>query len=149
MLAMHYAISLKNADQVEAVRIRAAERGPLFDGMAGLRTKLFLVDGEAPCYATFYLWREADAALDFLEGGFFKALCDTFGRPEVKLLLTIATDLPFVRGETLRLQRDIQASEAAPVRTLDPLSGKIVALAPETAKGRRFEVLYRAVGAGK
>jgi hypothetical protein len=100
---MHYAIPLNGADQVTAVRARAAERGPLFDGMAGLDVKLFLVDPVDPCYATFYLWREADAALGFLEGQFFKAL-SAFGRPEVKLLLTTAVDLPFRVGEALSLQ---------------------------------------------
>ena len=63
MLAMHYAIPLSGADQVASVRARAAERGPLFDGMAGLGVKLFLIDPADPCYATFYLWREADAAM--------------------------------------------------------------------------------------
>jgi hypothetical protein len=55
MLAMHDAIPLNGADQVATVRVRAAERGPWFDGMAGLGVKLFLLDPVDPCYATFYL----------------------------------------------------------------------------------------------
>jgi hypothetical protein len=63
------------------VRRRAAERGPLFDRMPGLAFKLFLVDPVDPCYATFYLWREPEAALAFLEGAFFAALSRRSGGP--------------------------------------------------------------------
>ena len=148
MLAMHYAIALKGVDQVAAVRVRAAERGPWFDGMAGLGVKLFLIDPVDPCYATFYLWREAEAALGFLEGAFFRALSETFGRPEVKLLLTTATDLPFGVGEALRLQVNPTEGLESRVRALDALGGDVLALAPESGSGRRFEVMYRAVGGG-
>jgi hypothetical protein len=147
MLAMHYAIPLKGADQVAAVRARAAERGPWFDGMAGLGVKLFLIDPADPCYATFYLWRAPDAALAFLEGDFFKALSETFGRPEVKLLLTMATDLPFATGDALRLQLGLPGDATALVRAADARNGEAIALAPVSAAGRRFEVMYRAVGA--
>jgi hypothetical protein len=147
MLAMHYAIPLKGADQVAAVRARAAERGPWFDGMTGLGVKLFLIDPVDPCYATFYLWREPDAARGFLEGDFFRALSETFGRPEVRLLLTTATDLPFAKGEALNLQTNPPHSPPPSVQALDPRGGDVIALAPTSAQGRRFEVMYRAIGA--
>lgn len=145
MLAMHYAIALKDAGQIAAVRARAVERGPLFDGMKGLGVKLFLIDPVDPCYATFYLWRDPDAAQAFLEGPFFKALSEAFGRPEVRLLLTEATDLPFAAGETVGLSSN--PTHEVPVRALDPRTGDVLALAPESAGGRRFEVMYRALGA--
>ena len=103
MLAMHYKIPLSGPEAIAAVRARAAERGPMFDGMEGLAHKLFLIDPVDPCYATFYLWREPDAALAFLEGPFFAALSQTFGRPQVLLLLTRSTDLPFVAGDAVVL----------------------------------------------
>jgi hypothetical protein len=146
MLAMHYAIPLVGSSQVAAVRTRAAERGPLFDGLHGLCVKLFLVDPTDPCYATFYLWRDADAALSFLEGPFFRALAETFGRPEVKLLLTTATDLPFATGEALSLQENSFDDGLSLVRALDSRGGKFLSLAPSSASGRRFDVMYRAVG---
>jgi len=146
MLAMHYAIALTGADQVASVRERAAVRGPYFDGMDGLCVKLFLVDPVDPCYATFYLWRDADAAQAFLEGSFFHALCQTFGRPKVQLLLTTATDLPFETGSVITLTADASTEAMAGIRALDPRSGIVLALSPAPAKGRRFEVLYRAKG---
>ena len=147
MLAMHYAIPLQDAAQVAAVRTRAAARGPLFDGMPGLGAKLFLLDPANPCYATFYLWREAEAALGFLEGAFFKALVETFGRPEVHLLLTEARALPFVTGDMLTLLANPPQGTDTVLRAHDPRDGSLLALAAPLAAGRRFEVMYRATGA--
>lgn len=146
MLAMHYAIPLSGADQVHAIRRRAAERGPLFDGLDGLEAKLFLLDPLNPCYATFYLWREPDAALAFLNGEFFSALAGTFGRPDVKLLLTTAAKLPARAGEALSLTMSPARCQAPWIEALDPRTGETVALAPPEMPGRRFEVMYKALG---
>jgi hypothetical protein len=147
MLAMHYKIPLLGPEVISAVRTRATERGPLFDGMAGLAHKLFLVDPGEPCYATFYLWREPDAALSFLEGPFFAALSQSFGRPEVALLLTRATSLPFAAGDTVVLNStDREAAGSGPIRALDPKNGQILTLG-SGSHGRRFEVMYHAFGA--
>jgi len=146
MLAMHYRIPLADHAAVTAIRRRAAARGPLFDGMPGLGEKLFLVDPIRPCYATFYLWREPNAALAFIEGGVFKALTQTFGRPEVKLLLTNATALPVVQQLALI---DGFVPESLPVdavRALDPHDGATLVLSPDLELGRRFDVMYRAIG---
>jgi hypothetical protein len=146
MLAMHYRIALSGPDAVAAVRARAAERGPLFDGMAGLAHKLFLLDADEPCYATFYLWREPDAALAFLEGPFFAALSQTFGRPEVALLLTRSTNLPFAAGDAVFLDWRGEAKGPESFRALDPKTGEILTLGGGP-HGRRFEVMHHAFGA--
>lgn len=146
MLAMHYQIPLPNSAAVAAVRVRAAERGPLFDGMAGLAHKLFLVDPLDPCYATFYLWQEADAALAFLEGPFFAGLAQTFGRPQVLLLLTRSVDLPFVAGDSVVLDWRLgEPGGTGWMRAVDPRNGEILSLG-ESAHGRRFDVMYHAFG---
>ena len=93
MLAMHYRFTLKDQDQVAAIRRRAVERGPLFDLVPGLAHKWFLLDAKDPCYALFYLWRRPEAAQAFLEGELFTALSAAFGRPEVRLLLPVAVEL--------------------------------------------------------
>lgn len=147
MLAMHYRIPLADHAAVTAIRRRAAARGPLFDGMPGLGEKLFLVDPIRPCYATFYLWREADAALAFLEGGFFKALTQTFGRPEVKLLLTQAAKLLGAAQQLALIDGFVPDSlPADAVRAIDPSDGATLVLSPDLALGRRFDVMYRASG---
>ena len=147
MLAMHYKIRLEDEAAVTAVRQRAAERGPLFDGMKGLGEKLFLVDPVRPCYATFYLWQDPDAALAFLEGPFFKALSDTFGRPEVQLLLTKATTLPSgVRSVSLIAGAPQPPLPAGAVEAINPLDGSTLVLMPSISMGRRFDVMYHARG---
>jgi hypothetical protein len=147
MLAMHYRIPLADHAGVTAVRRRAAERGPLFDGYQGLGEKLFLVDPIRPGYATFYLWREARAALAFLEGPFFKALSETFGRPEVRLLLTHATSLPAdVRQVALIDSRLEPPLPKGAVEAIDPRDGSALILSPALDLGRRFDVMYHAHG---
>jgi Domain of unknown function (DUF4865) len=147
MLAMHYKILLSGPEAIAPIRARAAERGPLFDGMAGLAHKLFLIDPVDPCYATFYLWHEPDAALTFLEGPFFAALSQTFGRPQVGLLLTRSTDLPFAAGDTVVLDsRHSEPNGAEKLRAVDPKGGEILTLGGEP-HGQRFEVMYHARGA--
>lgn len=146
MLAMHYKIPLSGPEAIATVRARAAERGPMFDGMEGLAHKLFLLDPVDPCYATFYLWREPDAALNFLEGKFFAALSQTFGRPQVVLLLTRSTDLPFAAGDAVVLgSRQGEPKDSERVRAVDPKSGEILTLG-SGPHGRRFEVMYHARG---
>ena len=144
MLAMHYAFPLRDADHVASVRARIAIRGPAFDNLPGLASKLFLVDPIDPCYAIFYLWREPDAALAFLEGPLFQALVDAYGRPEVKLLLTTATTFPFATGSEVFLSTGASELAADAIRMVDPRRGEIHALASSGA--RRFEVMYRAMG---
>ena len=147
MLAMHYQIPLPDSRAIATVRARAAERGPLFDGLEGLAHKLFLVDPVEPCYATFYLWREPNAALAFLEGPFFAALCETFGRPKVLLLLTRSTNLPFMAGDTVFIDsRDGEGVDSERLRAMDPASGNILTLGVGPL-GRRFDVMYHAFGA--
>ena len=50
-------------------------------------------------------------------------------------------------GSSLRLQQRSHDDGMALVRAIDPREGEVVALAPEAAEGRLFEVIYRAVGA--
>ena len=146
MLAMHYRIPLADQAAVAAVRRRAAERGPLFDGMTGLGEKLFLVDPIEPCYATFYLWHAPDAALVFLEGPFFKALSETFGRPEVRLLLTHATALPSDVTQVGLIDGKIGQLPPGAVGAIDPRDGSSLILSPDPKLGRRFEIMYHARG---
>jgi hypothetical protein len=141
MLLMRYNIPLKDGAQVDMVRARAKERGPLFDGMAGLAWKLFLVDPAQPTYATLYAWTDPAAATRFLDGPFFEALVATFGRPEVRLLLPrLVTPPP---RDLLYVTR---ADAATDLRALDPQDGAMFNTHWGKADGRVFEVMYLARG---
>ncbi|HLI13902.1 MAG TPA: DUF4865 family protein [Alphaproteobacteria bacterium] len=149
MLAMHYRIPLSGGTEaVAAIRRRARERGPLFDGMPGLAHKLFLVDPVEPTYATFYLWREAEAALAFLDGEFFAALCASFGRPRVRLLLPrIIIPPPALPDALGLLEGDPAIAAGARIEALDPCDGSAMTLAFTESPGRRLEIMYAATGA--
>jgi len=146
MLAMHYAIPLSGHDALAGIRTRVKERGHLFDGMAGLSDKLFLLDIDDPCYATFYLWREPDAALAFLNGPLFDAVVQSFGRPEVRLFLTRATGLPAGEWRNAVLGPTAPTSRSEGIESLDPRTGAALWLSRPPTMGRRFGVMYRAHG---
>ena len=143
MLAMHYRFDLKDHD-VEQVRKRASERGPVFDGLPGMAHKWFLLDPVKPCYALFYLWNEQAGIRSFIEGPFFKNLSDTFGRPQVRLLLPTWISLPAEDPTEASLELGELAD--ANVRALDPRDGSVVSLRLSSGPGRRFELRYHARG---
>ena len=146
MLVMHYRISLvgDGAEAAAAIRRRVAARGHLFDGMTGLARKFFLLDPVEPTYATLYLWREPDAALAFLQGPFFAAVVESFGRPAVRLLLSTTVELPDALPRSVTLVDHAPGELSGPrIEAVDPLDGRKFALDfAETGRGRRFELLY-------
>ncbi len=146
MLVMHYRIALSGdpADAAAAIRRRVAQRGHLFDGMPGLERKFFLLDPERPTYATLYLWREPGAALAFLRGPFFAAVIESFGRPEVRLLLSTAIDLPRELPKAVVLSDRAEEAASGPrIEAIDPRDGSGLTLTfTEAGAGRRFELLY-------
>lgn len=146
MLIMHYRIPLggEKAAAAAAIRTRVSERGPSFDGMKGLERKFFLLDPVNPMYATVYLWRTADAALDFLQGPFFAALEASFGRPAVRLLLSTRVRLPDQFPRSVLLADGASECLRGPgVEAIDPLDGSRLALSfVEASAGRRFELVY-------
>ncbi|GIL38540.1 DUF4865 family protein [Roseiterribacter gracilis] len=141
MLLMRYDIALNDAAQLDTVRGRAKERGPLFDGMAGLDWKLFLADPVELTYATLYAWNDPAAATRFLDGPFFEALVTTFGRPEVRLLVP-----RLVTSPPSAIRHITRGESGADLRALDPLDGASFNVHWGEAQGRRFEVMYLARG---
>lgn len=87
MIAMQYRFDFPEGADMAPIHRRVAEKGPGFDGMAGLEQKAFLVSdaalGQPNRYAPFYLWRTATGMREFLLSDAFAALCDAFGRPDV------------------------------------------------------------------
>jgi hypothetical protein len=145
MLAMHYRFDLKDHDAVAQVRQRIGERGPVFDGLPGMAHKWFLLDAVKPCYALFYLWHEQSGIRSFIEGPFFKNLSETFGRPEVRLLLPTWISLPAEEPGEAALENG--ELKDAHVRALDARDGSVVSLRLSPGPGRRFELRYHARGA--
>jgi hypothetical protein len=87
MIAMQYRFDFPEGTDMTAIHRRAMEKGPGFDGFAGLEQKAFLVAdsalGQPNRYAPFYVWRSATGMREFLLSDAFAALGQAFGRPEV------------------------------------------------------------------
>ncbi|MGA2129760.1 MAG: hypothetical protein ABSG76_26810 [Xanthobacteraceae bacterium] len=92
------------------------------------------------------MWHDPRAALGFLQGSFFAALAETFGRPPVHLLLPSRIVLPPDEPASAVLADSAPAGGPA-IATLDPISGRALSLVfSGNAPGRRFDVMYHARG---
>ncbi|MDE1150610.1 MAG: DUF4865 family protein [Azospirillaceae bacterium] len=95
MLIAHYTHRLPADYDLEILRRRAAQRGPLWDNKAELYFKAFVLraagqDGAiANSYSAFYLWRQAAALHDFIADGTFRSVTDSFGRPVLNLRIAV------------------------------------------------------------
>ena len=91
MLVASYQIPLPADYDMDRVRQRVAAKAGHWDQRVGLRFKAFCVterdrDGARfNSYAPFYLWRDPDAARDFLTGAEYAGLVDGFGPVPVRL----------------------------------------------------------------
>ena len=90
MYAMQYEITLPTDYDMGIIRRRVESTGHRTDDFEGLGVKAFLVQDRANGemvnqYAPFYLWNDPAGMSRFLwGGGFFTAICNSFGRPPVR-----------------------------------------------------------------
>ena len=89
MIAMHYRFALPADYDMEIVRRRIVEKGPLLDNFLHLRFKAYLWaerggDSRENLYAPFYLWDNSLGLSDFVCGDGFAAVSQAFGWPQVK-----------------------------------------------------------------
>jgi hypothetical protein len=118
MFAMQYSHRLPADYEMQTIRQRVAERGPLWDDTEGLIFKLFATQqrnrhgATGNVYASVYLWFDSDAAVRFLMGERFQAVTDTFGRPQIETWLPLDARTGVAR-QALSLYRDERAINAA------------------------------------
>jgi uncharacterized protein DUF4865 len=104
VIITHYAHRLPADYDIEIIRERAAARGHLFDGIAELYFKAFLLRERdrfgaiANEYSSFYLWRADNGFRDFLVDGRTRSVTDSFGRPQIETQLA----LDAVKGKARR-----------------------------------------------
>jgi Domain of unknown function (DUF4865) len=109
MYAKQYEITLPADYDMGIIRKRVADAGGVFDELAGLGLKAYLirergVDGSAVNqYAPFYLWNDLGAMGRFLVGGGgFQNIVRDFGRPVVRGWTGIGCQPGPARGELPR-----------------------------------------------
>jgi hypothetical protein len=90
LYAMQYEITLPTDYDMGIIRRRVETTGHRMDDFDGLGLKAFLIQDRANGaminqYAPFYLWNNSAGMSRFLwGGGFFTAICRSFGRPPVR-----------------------------------------------------------------
>jgi hypothetical protein len=109
MLVLHYRHRLPADYDMDRVRRRVAERGPLWDATPGLGFKAFSITEGAggSVYAATYLWLDPLAAGGFLTDDRFRAVVAGFGRPRVETWLPLAVAAGPERGGAV-LVREIR-----------------------------------------
>lgn len=143
MIIAQYSHRLQDHD-IALIRARAKERGPLRDDIPGLYFKGFLLREKgrygaiANNYSSLYLWREDEAFRDFLVGGRYQVVTDTFGRAEIHTRFALdarkgqGNQARFVIKEELDIPLDadltaVFASEIERNREVAERSGTVVA----------------------
>lgn len=118
MFAMQYSHRLPADYDLQIIRQRVAERGPLWDDTQGLVCKVFALQqrnrhgATGNLYASVYLWSDSGAAVRFLMDERFQAVVDAFGRPQIETWLPLDAR----RGhatQALSLYRDERVLKAA------------------------------------
>jgi len=100
MYTMQYEINLPADYDMQIIRRRVAQKGPLLDTFPGLGLKAYLIrergidNSPINQYAPFYLWATISGMTCFLwGGGGFSGIVDSFGRPVVQNWAGIACKL--------------------------------------------------------
>ena len=106
MIIAHYAHRLPADYDIGIIQNRAKSRGHLFDAIPELHFKGFLLRERGRFgatqneYSSLYLWRKDGGFCDFLTGGRYKSVTDSFGRARIET--TFALDARRGSGRTAR-----------------------------------------------
>lgn len=167
MLVARYRHRLPADYPMDRIRARVAERAPAWDAIPGLIFKAVTVEerargAAANAYSSFYLWRDAGAAADFLSGPGFQAVIDGFGRPQVETWLPFTVTLG-AAATTLALSEETRQigpdEDLARLRETEQVRGRdiaghpgvlatLVGLDPATWRLTRFTLEADRVDAG-
>jgi len=90
MFAKQYSHRLPADYDMDVIRRRAAQLGPLWDHAEGLLFKVFIAQEHGGnVYSSVYLWADPLQAADFLLGERFQKVLDSFGRPHIESWLPL------------------------------------------------------------
>lgn len=124
MLAKQYSHRLPADYDMDAIRQRAASRGPLWDAAEGLAFKAFVAqvrgqNGAAGnLYGSVYLWMDEGAATDFIMDKRFQDVIDGFGRPSIEIWLPLNLCVGRAKQARTLYREEIAIEEGADHRAL-------------------------------
>jgi uncharacterized protein DUF4865 len=124
MIIAHYAHRLPADYDISIIRKRAKTRGHLFDAIPELYFKGFLLRERGRFgaiqneYSSLYLWRKDEGFRDFLIGGRYKSVTDSFGRAQIETRFALDArrgnggEARFAYKETLDIPHDSDLTTA-------------------------------------
>lgn len=120
MLVLRYRHRLPADYDLNRVRRRVAERGPLWDATPGLGFKAFSIAEGAGghVYAATYLWLDVQAVGGFLTDDRFRAVVDGFGRPRVETWLPLAVAAGRPDGAAVLVRESLPVDETRDLAAL-------------------------------
>ncbi|MFF3751775.1 DUF4865 family protein [Streptomyces sp. NPDC002018] len=125
MQAMQYEITLPADYDMEIIRKRVSNMGPVLDDFPGLGLKAYLIrerEEGSPVnqYAPFYLWTASEGMNAFLLGPAFDGLVGDFGRPVVRYWSGLLHTEGPAQASTPRtaVRRSQRLPEGTPLATL-------------------------------
>jgi hypothetical protein len=124
MIIAHYAHRLPADYDIGIIRNRAKSRGHLFDAIPELYFKGFLLRERSRFgaiqneYSSLYLWRKDEGFRDFLVGGRYKSVTDSFGRAQIETRFVLdaqrgsGREARFAYKETIDIPHDSDLTTA-------------------------------------
>jgi hypothetical protein len=124
MIIAHYAHRLPADYDIDIIRNRAKSRGHLFDAIPEMYFKGFLLRERGRFgaiqneYSSLYLWRKDEGFRDFLVGGRYKSVTDSFGRAQIETRFALDArrgsghEARFAYKETLDIPHDTDLTSA-------------------------------------
>jgi heme-degrading monooxygenase HmoA len=101
MVTMTTRFSLPASTDWKVLRATILERARLYEGMAGLRSKAFVIDEASREYGGNYLWESREAAEAFLASETFRGAAAKYGAPNVRIHEVVA----YVEGAAAQSSR--------------------------------------------
>jgi hypothetical protein len=124
MIIAHYAHRLPADYDIDIIRKRSKARGHLFDAIPELHFKGFLLRERGRFgaiqneYSSLYLWRKDEGFRDFLLGGRYKSVTDSFGRAQIETRFALDAqrgsggEARFLYKQTLDIPHDADLTSA-------------------------------------
>lgn len=125
MIAMQYKILLPDDCDMETIRQRVKDNGFKTDGFKDLLFKAYLIcekddkEGSHNEYAPLYLWKDSGGMNQFIFGGFYDNILNSFGWQKINIGIPLLCDL----GEALRKSGYAAEIEKAvtPTKQMEPM----------------------------
>jgi hypothetical protein len=136
MIIAHYAHRLPADYDLDIIRTRIQRNAPIWDALPDLHFKAVLLREKGKhgavsnSYSSLYLWRQEAALREFLTGGRFRVVTESFGRPAIDIRLPIdARRGPAREAKLARIEEEAVPLDVDPTEFLVEEAGRNRALA--------------------